>query len=199
MCTKLFFWKKIQFRQSILHLGDILSLIEKIMSAYEPTLFTLETENILLNEEQEAAQNAYHAATSLNLFENRMFFNIHEFSTNHILTWCSEVLTAYCLGCFDDGDQSHEHAKRMIHCRFKQFFTQACNTSYENVIPFPINWDENVRVNIIQPKSQTDVGKSCFIQDIDAFLASIPIFRAEWSSDTMLDRAVEALCMHNSH
>ena len=99
MCTKLFFWKKIQFRQSILHLGDILSLIEKIMSAYEPTLFTLETEN-------------------------------------HVLTWCSEVLTAYCLGCFDDGDQSHEHAKRMIHCRFKQFFTQACNASYENVISF---------------------------------------------------------------
>ena len=163
MCTKLFFWKKIQFRQSILHLGDILSLIEKIMSAYEPTLFTLETENILLNEEQDAAQNAYHEATSLNLFENRMFFNIHEFSTNHILTRCSKVLTAYCLGCFDDGDQSHEHAKRMIHCRFKQSFAQACNTSYENVIPFAINWDENVRLNNIQTKSQTDVGKSCFI------------------------------------
>ena len=108
-------------------------------------------------------------------------------------------MTAYCLGCFDDGDQSHEHAKRMIHCRFKQSFAQACNTSYKNVIPFTINWDENVRLNNIQTKSQTDVGKSCFIQDIDVFLASIPIFRAEWSSDTMLDRAVEALCMHNSH
>ena len=35
---------------------------------------------------------------------------------------------------------------------------------------FAINWDENVRLNIIQTKSQIDLGKSCLIQDIDVFL-----------------------------
>ena len=66
------------------------------------------------------------------------------------------------------------------------------------MIPFDINWDENVRLNNMKTRFQTDLGKACFIQDIDVFLASILIFRAEWSSDTMLDRAVEALCMQNS-
>ena len=168
------------------------------MSAYEPTLFTLETENIVLNEEQDAAQIAYHEVATLNLFENRMFFNIHEFATNHLLAWCSEVLTAYRLGCFDDGDESHEHAKRMLHYRFKQFFVQARNTSYQDVVPFSIDWNEYVNLNNAPVKVQNQKGKSSFIQDIDAFLANIPILRAEWSVETMLDEAVKLLCVKNS-
>ena len=47
------------------------------------------------------------------------------------------------------------------------------------MIPFDINWDENVRLNNIKTRFQTDLGKACFIQDIDVFLGSILIFRAE--------------------
>ena len=127
-----------------------------------------------------------------------MFYNIHEFSTNHLLSWCSEVLAAYRLGCFDDGDESHEHAKRMLHYRFKQFFVQVRNTPYQDVVPFSINWNEYIELNNTPAKSLTDSGKSYFIQDVDGFLSNLAKFRAEWSVDAMLDEAVKALCVKNA-
>ena len=156
------------------------------MSTFEPTLFTLET-NTPLNDEQIAAQLAYHELTSFNVFDNRMFYNIHEFATNHLLTWCSEVLTAYRLGCFEDGDQSHEHAKRMLIYRFKQFFVHSRNTAYNEVVPFSIDWNDYIVLNNTPVKAQNEVGKSCFIHDVDAFLANVPIFRAEWSVNATHD------------
>ena len=104
------------------------------MSTFEPTFFTL-AENISLNDEQVAAQSAFHEVATLKFFDNRLFCNIHEFATNHLLNWCSEVLTAYQLGCFDDGDESHEHAKRVLIYRFKQFFVHSRLTSYHEVVP----------------------------------------------------------------
>ena len=98
------------------------------MSTFEPTFFTL-AEDISLNDEQQAAQLAFHEVATLKFFDNRLFYNIHEFVTNHLLTWCAEVLTAYQLGCFDDGDNSHEHAKRLLLSHFKQFFVHSTGMS----------------------------------------------------------------------
>ena len=167
------------------------------MSTFEPTFFTL-AEDISLNDEQQAAQLAFHEVATLKFFDNRLFYNMHEFATNHLLTWCAEVLTAYQLGCFDDGDESHEHAKRMLLYHFKQFFVHARQTSYQDVVPFSIDWNEYVTLNNAPAKSQTDTGKNYFIEDVDAFLAKIPIFRAEWSVNGMHDSTLKALSMKHA-
>ena len=132
------------------------------MSTFEPTLFTLET-NTPLNDEQIAAQ-----------------------------------LTANRLGCFEDGDQSHEHAKRMLIYRFKQFFVHSRNTAYNEVVPFSIDWNDYIVLNNTPVKAQNKVGKSCFIHDVDAFLANVPIFRAEWSVNATHDDVLKALSMKNT-
>ena len=167
------------------------------MSTFEPTLFTL-AENISLNDEQLAAQLAYHEVATLRIFDNRLFCNIHEFATNHLLVWCSEVLTAYQLGCFDDGDESHNHAKRMLLYRFKQFFVHSRHTLYQDVVPFSIDWNEYITLNNVQTKSQTDSGKSFFVHDIDAFLANIPIYRSQWGVDGFHDDILKAMAMKKS-
>ena len=74
------------------NLGEIFLFSITNISTFEPTLFTLET-NLPLNDEQQAVQIAYHELATFNVFDNRMFFNTHEFATNHLLTWCSEVLS----------------------------------------------------------------------------------------------------------
>ena len=167
------------------------------MSTFEPTLFTL-AEDISLNEEQQAAQVAFHEVATLNFFDNRLFCNIHEFATNHLLAWCSEVLTAYQLGCFDDGDESHNHAKRMLLYSFKQFFAHSRQTTYQAVVPFSIDWNEYVALNNNPVKAQNQSGKSYFIDDIDGFLAKIPILKAGWGVDGMHDDILKAMSMKQS-
>ena len=167
------------------------------MSTFEPTLFTL-AEDISLNEEQQAAQVAFHEVATLNFFDNRLFCNIHEFATNHLLAWCSEVLTAYQLGCFDDGDESHNHAKRMLLYRFKQFFAHSRQATYQDVVPFSIDWNEYVALNNTPVKAQNQSGKSYFIDNIDGFLANIPIFKAKWGVDGMHDDILKAMTMKKS-
>ena len=167
------------------------------MSTFEPTFFTL-AEDISVNDKQQAAQLAFHEVATLKFFDNRLFYNIHEFATNHLLTWCAEVLTAYQLGCFDDGDNSHEHAKRMLLYHFKQFFVHSRHTTYQDVAPFSIDWTENITLNNTPVKAQNQSGKSYIIDDIDGFLAKIPIFKAKWGVDGMYDDTLKAMSVKHT-
>ena len=55
------------------------------MSTFEAPLFTL-AEDISLNEEQQAAQLAFHEVATLNLFDNSLFCNIH-MNLQRIIFW----------------------------------------------------------------------------------------------------------------
>ena len=54
------------------------------------------------------ARNALHFIIPLNIFPKAVFNSIENYPTNHLSFWCKEVINAYQLTCFDDGDDAHE-------------------------------------------------------------------------------------------
>ena len=65
------------------------------------------------------------------------------------------------------------------------------------MVPFSIDWNEYVTLNNAPAKAQNELGKSCFIQDVDTFLVNIPtcICKAEWSVNGMNDSTMKAMSM----
>ena len=110
------------------------------MSAFQPSTFQVKNEGCDLNYEQLLCFKVFKAVRDLKIFEDQFLVELDQFATNHLLFWSKEVMAAYTMCCFDDGDRNHEHAKRVLIYRFKQLFLHCKATNYNDTVPFEIDW-----------------------------------------------------------
>ena len=110
------------------------------MSVFQPSTFQVKNEGCDLNYEQLLCFKVFKAVRDLKIFEDQFLVELDQFATNHLLFWSKEVMAAYTMCCFDDGDRNHEHAKRVLIYRFKQLFLHCKATNYNDTVPFEIDW-----------------------------------------------------------
>ena len=111
------------------------------MSAFTPTKFSDFDTKEAPNQEQVACKNAFESVKVLPIFEERLFKDVGNYQTNHLLTWCIEVLIAQDLGCFNSGTGMYEHAGRILGYRLKQMFAHGSQYSYSDPFLFKIDWN----------------------------------------------------------
>ena len=157
------------------------------MSSYQPTFFKIVKNDESLNDEQLACAEAYESVRELKLFEPSLFINVDKYPTNHLLKWCSEVMAAYQLNCFDGDDQHSIHAKNILIFRFKQMYNQGSILRYEDDFTFfLIDWN----TYLLDKKGipllfRTDMNS--ILSDETEFFNKLQRYRDSWGVQSFVD------------
>ena len=151
------------------------------MSTFEPTQFQDFETTEIPNNEQVAALSAFELVKNFSLFEGQLFKDVGLYATKHLLAWCHEVLAAYSLGCFEEGDSNHEYAKQQLLQDFKQFYNHGQHTGYVDKLDYDINWS----IYILNKRGITGAFPSAIAlltTDNSEFFRKIINFRKQWSN-----------------
>ena len=66
------------------------------------------------NMESACAHNALYFIMSPDIYPKALFKHVEKCPTNHLAFWCTEVINAYRLNCFEVGDEVHVRAKKKL-------------------------------------------------------------------------------------
>ena len=102
------------------------------MEQIKPTLFNRTNTNESPNAEQLLCGKALDMVIALGLFDIEKFEDVDTYSTNHLLAWCVEVLTAHEFDFFKKGnDAKRNQLVDALHVNFEIDFFLGERLSYE--------------------------------------------------------------------
>ena len=102
------------------------------MEQIQPTQFKSVNTNKMPNAEQLLCCKALDAVIALGLFDTDQFDDVNTFSTNHLLNWCVEVLTAHEFNFFQKGeDVKRNELVEHMQVNFEIDYMLSLNLSYE--------------------------------------------------------------------
>ena len=104
------------------------------MDQIQPTQFKKVNANEMPNAEQLLCAKALDAVIALGLFDSDYFKDVDLMSTNHLLSWCVEVLTAHEFEFFQKTENSYRNwLVDSVKMYFEEEYVYTMTRPYETV------------------------------------------------------------------